>query len=214
MRRLADAVRRRGGAAPAARHALQRVSHAIHSEEKLLLFRAPIHEILRLAPRLDEGSTFRSVVVSPEKALEMAAVDRNLAQDLKNHLHDIRPGEEFLVGLVNNRIAAWNIVSCATRDEWPLTETASTLPIGENDAVFTAGFVAPDFRGRRLFQSMYGASADLAATHGATAMWSWCRVHNDPSRKAMLAVGFKYYGSHSRRTVLGIRGRLRIEVAT
>lgn len=214
MQRLADAVRRHGGAAPAARRALHLVSRAIRSERKLLLFSAPVRDILRLSPRFEDQATFRAVVASPDEALKMAAANGELVKALADHLHDIQTGEELLIGLINDRVAAWNIVSCATRTAWPLTETESTLPIGAKDAVFTAGYVAPEYRGRRLFQCMYGASADLAATHGASQLWSWCESHNEPSRRAMLAVGFKYQGSHSRLTVLGIRGPLRIEVAT
>jgi RimJ/RimL family protein N-acetyltransferase len=112
---------------------------------------------------------------------------------------------------VNGRLAAWCIVACGTRDRWPLTETNSELELQSGDAVFTAGFVAPEFRRRRLFQAMYGAAADLAAVKGARQLWSWCEVWNEPSRRAMLAVGFQYLGSRSRRTILGIRGKLRVE---
>ncbi|HEX6313211.1 MAG TPA: GNAT family N-acetyltransferase [Gemmatimonadaceae bacterium] len=154
------------------------------------------------------------MVLPPEEALALAATQAGLAGSLEHHLHDVRQGEELLAGIINDRLAAWNIVSCATRAAWPLSETASELPLRADDAVFTAGYVTPEFRGRRLFQAMYGASADLATQHGAMRLWSWCESHNEPSRKAMLAVGFRYAGSHSRRTVLGVRGHLRVEVAS
>src|SRR5262245_9286896 len=122
MQRLADAVRRHGGAGPAARRALQLVARTIRSDRKLLLFSAPVRDIVRSTPRFDDGATFRSLVVAPASALDMARSEGDLLKALADHLHDIRTGEELLVGLVNDRLAAWNLVSCATRTDWPLTE--------------------------------------------------------------------------------------------
>ena len=102
-------------------------------------------------------------------------------------------------------------MACGARARWTLTETGSEIPLGPGDAVFTAGFVVPEFRGRHLFQAMYGAAANRVAERGADTLWSWCEVWNEASRRAMLAVGFIYRGAHARRTTLGVRGALRIE---
>lgn len=201
----------RYGLGGAAREATRRLAHAIVSEKKLLIFKAPVDEIRRVAPRLDAGTAFTARVMTLDEALRLAASRPAVLSALRAHIEDVRDGEELLVGCVGDRLAAWNIVSCSTRQLWPLTETASELPLSSADAVFTAGFVAEEFRRRHLFQAMYGASADLAKSHRASTLWSWCEAWNDPSRRAMLAVGFRYMGSHARRTILGFPGKLRIE---
>lgn len=122
---------------------------------------------------------------------------------LESHLRWKQPGDELIVGTCGGTLVAWNLIGQAATGRWPLTETDSELSIPPSDAVFTAGFVVPDYRGRRVFQAMYGASADHAQQLGLLHLWSWCEHFNHPSRRAMEAVGFHPMGTHSRRWILG-----------
>ena len=186
-----------------------RFSHAVANERRILFFRVPVTDLRRVAPRLDEGMHFVTSVVSIEEGLRLAGQNVALTRMLQGHVAEARSGEALLVGRLNGRLASWCIVATGTRNRWPISETTSDLSLEPTDAVFTAGFVAPEYRGRRLFQAMYGAAADLAATQGARRLWSWCEHWNEASRGAMLAVGFQYLGSHARRNILGIAGKLR-----
>jgi hypothetical protein len=207
--RLIEAFRRRGPGGVAL-EASRRVAAAVIRDRRLLIFRSPVDLVRRLQPRLEPGRVFTTRAVSAFEGLELCMPDQTIRRALESHVGDLRPGEDILVGLVDDRLAAWSIVACATRDRWPLTETGSYLALAADDAVFTAGYVVTEFRGRGVFQAMYGASADLAAAHGASTLWSWCEDWNEASRRAMTTVGFDYVGWHARRTVLGVSGALRV----
>ena len=210
VRRLRRLLARRGFRGTLS-EGLRRLRYAISHERRLLLFRVPVADLRRVEPRLTEGMQFTTSVVTAEEGLLLAADQPTLTPVLRDHVAQVRIGEDLLVVRMNGRLAGWCIVACETRERWPLTETDSELELRSGDAVFTAGFVAPEFRGRRVFQAMYGAAADLATAKGARQLWSWCEVWNEPSRRAMLAVGFRYLGSQFRRTILGISGKLRVE---
>ena len=192
--------------------ALTRASRVITYEHRLLLFSVPEKGVLRVWPRLEPGTVFETDVINPEQGLQRAAPPPELRPVMQEQIEQAGEGDELIVGRVDGRLAAWAIVACGSRARWPLTETGSELPLAPRDAVFTAGFVVPEFRGRHLFQAMYGAAANRVAERGADTLWSWCEVWNEPSRRAMVAVGFTFRGTHARRTTLGFRGALRIDL--
>jgi RimJ/RimL family protein N-acetyltransferase len=192
--------------------ALTRARRVITYEHRLLLFSVPEKGVLRVQPRLEPGTVFETEVIDPEQGLQLAAPPPALRAVMQEQIEQVNEGDELIVGRVDGRLAAWAIVGCGSQTLWPLTETGSELPLGPRDAVFTAGFVVPEFRGRRMFQAMYGAAANRVAERGADTLWSWCEVWNEASRRAMLGVGFIYRGTHARRTTLGVRGPLRVEL--
>jgi hypothetical protein len=190
-----------------------RLGRKVIDRRKLLLFRADLSTLRHVSPVLEKEMTFTTAVLDPLRAVQMTERKPGPARMLQGHLTDVRPGEELLAGFINDDVVAWCIVATRSREEWPLTETASALPLADTDAVFTAGFVDRPYRGRKLFQAMYGAAATRSAERGARVLWSWCEHWNEPSRKAMIAVGFEYVGSHERWRALGISGPLKVTKA-
>ena len=195
---------RRVGPLRALQILLHRLRERVFDQKKLLLFAVDVRQIRRVEPVLHAGESFSTRVLTPDEASAMIqSRDRNV---MRGHLDGALGMELLLAGFINGHLVAWNLVACPPLTSWPLGETVSNLKLSATDAVFTAGFVVPEFRGRRIFQAMYTASANLAAERGAIRMWSWCEEWNKPSENAMLAVGFQPTGSHARWRLLGFRG--------
>ena len=200
---------KRHGPVGVAREVGHRLRERILSRKRLLLFEVDPRAVRQVTPVLQPGEAFSTRILPPDEALGILQPRDQMV--LRGHL-DGRLGMEILiVGFIDGRVAGWNLLANPPILAWPLSETASELVLAPTDSVFTAGYVVPEFRGRRVFQAMYVATAAVAASHAASRLWSWCEEWNEASRRAMLAVGFQPAGSHTRPRLLGFRRALVID---
>jgi GNAT superfamily N-acetyltransferase len=212
MSRLLSALRRHGPV-PTARIAAVRLRAFVHRKRTLLFYRAPIASVLRLPPRLDDGWTFTLDNLSWDEARAFGDAPSDVLSLLGSYLSVEIPGQRLLLAKINGEVAGWCIVFVGAYD-WPLTETDTTLQLGETDAVFISAQTLPRFRGRHINRALMGETSRVAESLGATTLVAWHEDWNEAPRRNMLHVGMRFVGTHERTWVCGVRLPARIAMVS
>lgn len=210
MSRLLNALRRHGPA-QLARLVVGRGRSLIYRRRALIIYRAPLEAIRRMPPKLDEGWNYTCEELTIEQARAFRDAPADVISLLGKYVEEDVPEERLLLVRINGEVAGWIMVFVG-ECEWPLTETATVLPLTRTDSVWISAYTRPEFRGRHLHRTLLGESANNATARGATHVWAWHEHWNEVPGKNMELVGMRRVGMHERTSILGLGLPARITV--